>query len=104
MSAAALLRITEFIHANINQPLEVGTLAGVAAQSRFHFSRVFARSVGVSPHRYVMQLRLQRARDLLRDGRKTLSEIAYATGFVDQSHLTRWSRKIYGVPPGRLRR
>ncbi|WP_394846430.1 AraC family transcriptional regulator [Pendulispora brunnea] len=104
LTPAALLRVTEFIHANINQPLEVETLAGVAAQSRFHFSRVFARSVGVSPHRYVMQLRLQRARDLLRDGRKTLSEVAYATGFVDQSHLTRWSQKIYGVPPGRLRR
>ena len=103
LSAEALGRLTEFIHDHLDQPIGVDALAGVAAQSRFHFSRMFARSVGMSPYRYVVQLRLERALALLRDGRQPMSEIAQRTGFADQSHLTRWMRRIYGVPPGKLR-
>ena len=102
LSASALTRLTDFIHAHLEEPIDVDALAGVVAQSRFHFSRVFARSVGVSPHRYVMQLRLQRALTLLRERRLPLSEIALSTGFADQSHLTRWARRVYGLPPGKL--
>ena len=102
LSVRALTRVTEFIHAQLDEPIDVDALAGVAAQSRFHFSRVFARAVGMSPHRYVVQLRLERALALLREGRLPLSEIALATGFADQSHLTRWARRVYGLSPGKL--
>jgi len=97
----ALDRLTEFIHAHLDQPIRVAALAGLAAQSRCHFSRVFSRSVGVSPHRYIMQLRLERALALLREGLPA-SEIAQRTGFADQSHLTRWARRIYDRTPGQL--
>jgi transcriptional regulator GlxA family with amidase domain len=53
--------------------------------------------VGMSPHRYVVHLRLQRAIELVRDGRFGFAEIAARTGFADQSHLSRWIRRVHGV-------
>jgi AraC family transcriptional regulator len=58
---------------------------------------VFTRSVGVSPYRYVIHLRLRRAIDMVRDGRTGLAEIAACTGFADQSHLSRWVRRVHGA-------
>jgi AraC family transcriptional regulator len=63
---------------------------------------VFTRSVGITPHRYVVHQRLQRAVELLRDGRSGLAEIAASTGFADQSHLSRWVRRVHGVSPTQL--
>jgi AraC family transcriptional regulator len=51
----------------------------------------------MSPHRYVVHLRLQRAIELVRDGRFGFAEIAASTGFSDQSHLSRWVRRVHGV-------
>jgi AraC family transcriptional regulator len=70
----------------------------MAARSPFHFSRVFTRSVGMTPHRYIVHLRLQRAIELVREKQSSLAEIAARTGFADQSHLSRWVRRVYGVP------
>src|SRR6516164_6838107 len=77
-------------------------LAEIAGRSEFHFTRVFARSVGVTPHRYVVHQRLRRAVELLRDGRSGLAEAAASTGFADQSHLSRWVRRGHGVSPTQL--
>ena len=54
-------RLRDYIHAHLDEPVEVGTLADLAGRSPFQFTRVFARSVGTTPHRYIVQLRLQRA-------------------------------------------
>src|SRR5262249_23550283 len=72
-------------------------LAAIAGRSRFHFSRVFSRSVGLSPHRYIVHLRLRHAVELVRRGHSSLAEIAAGTGFADQSHLARWVRRVHGV-------
>jgi len=80
----------------------VGTLADLAGRSPFQFTRVFARSVGMTPHRYIVHLRLQRAIELVREGRCGLAEIAAHTGFADQSHLSHWVRRVYGVSPTQL--
>src|SRR5262249_41939576 len=100
LDAAALRRLNELIHALLHESFGVEALAHIAGQSRFHFSRIFSRSVGMSPHRYVMQLRLERARALLGERRLPLSDVAQRTGFTDQSHLTRWSLRIYAISPG----
>jgi AraC family transcriptional regulator len=92
-----LERIREYVVAHLGEPIEVARLAAIAGRSPFHFSRVFSRSVGVSPHRYVVHLRLQRAIALVREGRSGLAEIAACTGFADQSHLSRWIRRVHGV-------
>src|SRR5215469_12649275 len=97
-----LQRLRDYIMAHLDEPIEVAALAGIAGRSEFHFTRVFTRSVGMTPHRYVVHQRLQRAVELLRDGRSGLAEIAALTGFADQSHLSRWVRRVHGVSPTQL--
>jgi AraC family transcriptional regulator len=98
----ALGRIRDYVLAHLDQPIEVGALAKIAGRSQFHFTRVFTRSVGATPYRYIVYLRLRRALELMREGRSGLAEIAAATGFADQSHLSRWVRRVHGVSPTRL--
>jgi AraC family transcriptional regulator len=97
-----LQRLRDYIMAHLDEPIEVAALAGIAGRSEFHFTRVFRRSVGMTPHRYVVHQRLQHAVALLRDGRSGLAEIAALTGFADQSHLSRWVRRVHGVSPTQL--
>ncbi|WP_207477582.1 AraC family transcriptional regulator [Arenibaculum pallidiluteum] len=102
MNASALKRLEEYIHDNLAEPLDLDSLAAVVGCSRFHFARLFRATVGVSPHRYVVRRRLQRARALLRVGEGPLAQIAAATGFSDQSHLSNWIRRVYGASPMQL--
>ena len=95
-------RLRDFILEHLNEPLDVATLARLAGLSQYHFSRAFARSVGISPYQYVIHLRLKRAVEMVRDGRLGLAEIAAKTGFSDQSHLTRWVRRVHGVSPTQI--
>ena len=95
-------RLRDYIMAHLDEPIEVAALAGIAGRSEFHFTRVFTRSVGMTPHRYVVHQRLQRAVELLRDRRSSLAEIAASTGFADQSHMSRWIRRVHGVSPTQL--
>jgi AraC family transcriptional regulator len=92
-----LNRLKDYVVAHLDEPIEVAALAKIAACSPFHFSRVFTRSVGMTPYRYVVRLRLQRATELIRGGRMGLAEVAARTGFADQSHLSRWVRRVHGV-------
>jgi AraC family transcriptional regulator len=92
-------RLRDYVVTHMDERIEVGALAKIGGRSPFHFTRVFARSVGMTPYRYVVHLRLQRALELMRDGRHGLADIAAATGFADQSHLSRWVRRVYGVSP-----
>jgi AraC family transcriptional regulator len=95
-------RLKDYIMAHLGEPIEVAALAGIAGRSPFHFTRVFTQSVGMSPHRYVVRLRIERATELMRDGQSGLAEIAASTGFADQSHLSRWVRRVHGVSPTQL--
>jgi AraC family transcriptional regulator len=97
LGEAVLARLRDYVMAHLDQPIEVAALAKIAARSPYHFTRIFTRSVGVSPHRYVVHLRLQRALELLREGRSGLADIAAHTGFADQSHLSRWVRRVHGA-------
>ncbi|MFJ6832938.1 AraC family transcriptional regulator [Streptomyces sp. NPDC091209] len=68
-----------------------------------HLVRAFSGAFGIAPHQYLMSRRVDRARRLLLDGRPP-GEVAAATGFYDQSHLTRHFRRLVGVTPGRYAR
>jgi AraC-like DNA-binding protein len=70
--------------------------------SPFHLLRVFRAAVGLPPHAYQIQLRVARAKELLRAG-MPIAAVAVEVGFVDQSHLTRHFKRLVGVPPGRYR-
>jgi AraC family transcriptional regulator len=95
-------RLRDYIVAHLDEHIEASALAEIDGRSPFHFTRVFARSVGMTPYRYVVHLRLQRALEMMRDGRHGLADIAAATGFADQSHLSRWVRRVHGVSPSEL--
>jgi AraC family transcriptional regulator len=102
LDAAMLGCLRDYLMAHLDEPIDVATLAHMTRRSQFHFSRVFHRSVGVSPYRYIVYLRLRRAVELVREGRLGLAEIAASTGFADQSHLSRWVRRVHGVSPTQL--
>jgi AraC family transcriptional regulator len=97
-----LQKIRGYILANLAGPIEVDDLAALAGRSAFHFSRVFSRSVGMTPYRYVIHLRLQAALERIRERRMSLAEIAADTGFSDQSHMSRWIRRVHGIAPSAL--
>jgi AraC-like DNA-binding protein len=65
----------------------------------YHFAREFKHSVGVTPHCYVLQKRVEQAQDMLARTDLSVAEIALAAGFSDQSHFTRQFRHIVGTTP-----
>ena len=76
-------------------------IAAVAGLGKFHFIRTFQETYGLTPQRYLLTRRVDRAKHLIRTSQKPLSTIALECGFSDQSHLTRSFRKIVGIPPSR---
>jgi AraC-like DNA-binding protein len=103
LSPAAMRRVREYVDAHLGGSMDLATLAGVAGVSIHHFARGFKQSVGITPHHYLTQKRVERAQDLLGNTDLSLSEIALAVGFSDQSHLARHFRQMLGVTPGQFR-
>jgi AraC-like DNA-binding protein len=98
-SSGAVKRALKHIHDHFCERLSLEDLAAVAQLSVFRFATVFRRRVGVPPHRYICQLRVQRAQALLRDG-VPAAIVANQAGFFDQSHLSRHFRSACGMTPG----
>ena len=69
-----------------------------------HFSHAFRRTLGVAPHKWLIEQRIAQSKEKLRDGGSSLSAVAAECGFSDQSHLTRVFRQTVGVSPGAWRR
>ena len=99
--AVALAR--EYLDARFAEDITLPGLARAAGLSPFHLLRVFERQLGVTPHDYLTQIRVERAREKLLTPAR-LADVALETGFADQSHLTRTFKKRYGVTPGRFRK
>jgi AraC family transcriptional regulator len=95
----------EFIHANYARELALTDIAAAAHLSPFHLARLFKQCLGVAPHQYVIQVRVNSARWLLSagSGERSLAEVASAVGFADQSHLTRHFKRVTGVTPRQFR-
>ena len=99
-----LRRVMEFMRANQAQDFLMDDLAAIVDLSAKHFARAFRQSTGLPPHRYLMNQRLQTAREMLASSDLDLAEIALACGFADQSHFTAAFRKATGATPGAFRR
>jgi transcriptional regulator of acetoin/glycerol metabolism len=100
----ALKRVREYIEGHLADRISVERLAAIAGLSVYHFARTFKKSQGMTPHDYLLDRRIRRARALLDATDTALSEIALVTGFADQSHFARHFRQRIGVPPNAYRR
>jgi len=98
-SAAALGRVRDLLEAEYARTVTIRELAAEAGLSTFHLIRVFRGMFGLPPYKYLEQIRIQHARRLIRRG-FPLTQVVHATGFSDQSHLTRYFKRIVGVTPG----
>lgn len=98
--AARLSLLQARLAEELAEPITLTELAAVVGLSTFHVTRFFSRSVGMPPHAWRNQLRLSRAQGLLRQG-MSVTEVAAATGFTDQSHFTRHFKRAFGAAPGR---
>ncbi|MBY0459588.1 MAG: AraC family transcriptional regulator, partial [Gemmataceae bacterium] len=97
-------RAERFVGENLASPLSVEALAAAAGLSRAHFSRLFKRTCGLSPHEFVLRRRVDRARELLaREPGLTLAEVAAEVGFYDQSHFGARFREQVGLTPAAYR-
>jgi AraC-like DNA-binding protein len=95
----AVEQARELLAAHLVAPPALTELAAAVGLHPFALLRQFQRVIGLPPHAFVVQLRVERARDLLRAGRSPAS-VATALGFADQAHLTRQFKQRVGVPPG----
>jgi len=103
LSAARLERVLRYLDANLAGPCSLDELAEAAYLSPFHFSRMFRRSTGKSPHAYLVDRRMERARALLEGTTTPIADIARMVGFRTQSHFTNAFRQVNGIAPGAYR-
>jgi AraC-like DNA-binding protein len=97
-------RVKAHIDANLDKPVSIRELAATVRLGPSHFQRAFKVSLGVSPHTFIVQRRIERAKELMLSSDSALSEIALAAGFSDQSHLTTRFHRAVGVTPALWRR
>ncbi len=94
-----LRRAVEFMHDNFGREIAVEEIASAAYLSEYHFARFFKQISGVTPHVYLANLRLERARKLLAETLLPISEIASLVGYQSQSHFTKMFKAVTGVTP-----
>ncbi|MEO0645515.1 MAG: AraC family transcriptional regulator, partial [Cyanobacteria bacterium J06650_10] len=99
----AIQQACDYLRAHCEQDVSLEELAAVVDLSRYHFCRLFRRETGVSVSTYQIQLRLARAKTLIMDG-ISLSEVAIATGFYDQSHFGKHFKRYVGTTPAKYTR
>jgi AraC family transcriptional regulator len=99
LSATQLKLVIDYIKDHLEQELSLDELAAIAQLSSYHFCRSFKRSTGFTPHQYVIRQRVERAKQLLKDGKLGIAEVAFVCGFTHQSHLNRHFKRLTGVTP-----
>ena len=98
-----MMAVRDYLHEHMAADLGLDELARFAGADRFRLTRQFSRAFGLSPHAYLVRLRLRAARRLLATG-AAVAEVAAAVGFSDQSHLGRWFQRAYRLSPAGYQR
>lgn len=93
-----------WLDAHCHEPIDLGDAAREAGLSPFHFLRLFARVLGVTPHQYLIRSRLRRAAALLADDTRSIMDVAFEVGFGDLSNFVRTFRRAAGVSPRGFRK
>ena len=97
-------RARDFLRANIKRDVALKEVARECGLSVGYFSYAFRQTLGVSPHKWLIEQRVVLSKEKLRDDGLALSDVATECGFSDQSHLTRVFRQKFGITPGAWRR
>ena len=103
LAPARANRVCEYIDSHLQENIALEVLAEIAQLSVHHFARSFRQTLGIPPHNYIVQRRVEHAQQLLRNTDLPLSEIAIVAGFTDQSHLARHFRTFTGISPSLAR-
>ena len=98
-----LRQVLEYIDAFLDRKLALADLAAIAQMSPSYFTQLFKESTGSTPHQYVIQQRLERAKHLLKRSDRTIIDIALECGFNSHSHLSKQFRKVMGMTPKTFR-
>jgi AraC family transcriptional regulator len=98
-----LRRVLDYIGDNLAEDLSLAQLAAIAGMSPHYFAELFSKSTGHAPHRYVLLQRIERAKQSLRDPRRSVIEAGLEAGFENPSHFARVFRKFVGASPSRFR-
>jgi len=94
-----LRRVTQYIQDNLHQELRLAHLSALVHMSPYHFARLFKRSTGASPHRFLVRRRIEQAAALLAAQPLPIGEIARSVGFRTPSHFTTTFRRVTGITP-----
>ncbi len=98
-----LRRVAQYVQDNLHRELRLAELSGLVHMSPYHFARLFKRSTGVSPHRFLVQRRIEQARALLAAQPLPIAEIARSVGFRTPSHFATTFRRVSGITPSAYR-
>ncbi|MDZ5602023.1 AraC family transcriptional regulator [Pseudomonas sp. RP23018S] len=101
LSAQQWHRVRDYCNAHLAEKITLLELAALCDLERFHFLKLFKRTAGMTPHAWLVRLRLERACVLLSHTRWTLTQVAQEVGFYDQSHFNRAFKQAFGVAPSR---
>ena len=104
LTPRVLNRIRSKVEANLDCNLSLESLAAESGYSRAHFLRMFQAATGLTPHQYIMDLRLKRAQERLRQANSSIVDVALSCGFASQSHMTSVFRRQLNITPGEFRR
>jgi AraC family transcriptional regulator len=104
MSKPKLHRAIDYMEAHLSTPLRLDEVAAAVGISAFHFARAFKAATGSSPHQFLIERRIERAKELLAMDNASLADIAFCVGFSSQAHMTTAFQKLLGRTPGQLRR
>ena len=99
LSQGQMQQVTDYIHDNLHCNIRLMELAQMIQMSPYHFSRLFKRSLGISPHQYQIKCRVERTKELLQLQSLAIADIAQIVGFSSQSHLNYHFKRLTGVTP-----
>lgn len=103
LGSARLRRVKELVHAKLEDELSLDEMAQSVGLSTAHFARMFRKSTGETPHRFVLRQRLERAKAMLRTPDARVLDVAVACGFKTQQHFAQVFRDLWGVSPTEYR-
>lgn len=104
LSADQLAAVREFVGANLDADIGVADLAAIVGQSVFHFTRQFMAAAGVTPYRFILEERIGRAKQIMRNKALSLADVAHLSGFHSASHFSKAFANIVGVSARAYRR